>query len=129
MVNTNKYTLLALSCCVVMTASQLGLTQTLPGQGLQNPQLQSQQPVVTNCRTETETFSSLKTGAVDFCKKHMKYAPGTLDCYTFEVQVCDLFQPATQQWTQNRQPLAPRVFECPEEPEPPLCPSSPSLRW
>ena len=123
------YTIIAASCCLVLLGSEPGRSQTRPGRGMQTPLPQSQAPVVTNCWTETQTFSNLTTGDVDFCKKHMRYTPGAPDCYVFETQVCDLFQPANQQWTQNRRPLAPRVMECPEEPEPPLCPSSPSLRW
>ena len=129
MMTMKKHIFIAVSFFLIVIGGEPGRAQTLPGRETQNPMSQPQAPIVTNCWTETQTFSSLKTGEVDFCKKHIKYAPGALDCYTFEVQVCDIFQPTNQQWTQNRRPLPPRVFECPEEPEPPLCPSSPALRW
>jgi hypothetical protein len=122
-----KHTLIAVGCFLAMLINEQGRAQTFPGRELQAPM--SQEPFVTNCWTEARTFYSLKTGGVDFCRKHMKYAPGALDCYTFEIQVCEVFQPATRQWTQNRQFLPPRVFECPEDIEPPLCPSTPALRW
>ena len=122
-----KCAFIAAGFFLVMIGDEQGHTQTSPEREPQEPTFQA--PFVTNCWTEARTFSSLRTGDVDFCKKHMKYVPGALDCYTFETQVCEMFQPATRQWTQNRQPLPPRVFECPEEIEPPLCPSTPALRW
>ena len=122
-----KHALIVGGCCLVLCLTAQGRTQTFSGRGLQAPM--GQEPVVTNCRIEARTFSSLKTGEVDFCRRHMKYAPGAVDCYRFEAQVCDVFQPTTQQWTENRQVLPPSVLECPEEIEPPLCPSSPAFRW
>jgi hypothetical protein len=122
-----KLACIAASFFLIMVGNDQGRTQILPGRELQDPMFQA--PVVTNCWTEARTFSSLKTGDADFCKKHIKYAPGALDCYTFETQVCEVYQPATRQLTQDRRPLSPRVIECPDEPEPPLCPSTPALRW
>ncbi len=103
-----------------------GKAQHRPGRAQQAPT--SQAPIVTNCWTETQYFSSFKTGDVDYCRGHMRYVPGAPDCYTFETQVCELFQPTTGEWTQSRQHLAPRVFECPDAPKPPKCPSMPALR-
>ena len=104
-----------------------GRAQNLPGGVPQSPTFQA--PLVTNCWTETQYFSSLKTGDVEYCRGHMKYVPGAPDCYTFETQVCAIFQPLTREWTQSRQPLPPRVFACPNEAKPPLCPSNPARRW
>jgi hypothetical protein len=118
----NKRAGIAVGFLLAMLIDGQGRTQTFPDR-------ERQTPFITNCWIEAQTFSSLRTGAVDYCKKHMRYAPGTLDCYTFETQVCEMFQPATRDWTQDRRPLSPRVFECPDEPEPPLCPSTPALRW
>jgi hypothetical protein len=118
---------IAIGCFLSMIVAEQGRAQTFPNSEPQDPRFQ--EPFGANCWVETRTFSSLKTGNVDFCKRHMKYVPGALDCYTFETQVCEVFQLTTRQWTQNRQPLPPKVFECPEEIEPPLCPSSPALRW
>ncbi len=79
-------------------------------------------PVVTNCRVEPRLFHSLKTGWIDYCRGHLGYAPGTLDCYNFTDQVCTVFLPATQRWTESRQESPPVVFPCPDAPEPPSCP-------
>lgn len=122
-----RYAFIAAGFLLVMVGSEQGRAQMSPRRALQDPTFQA--PLGVNCWTETQPFSSLRTGAVNFCKKHMKYAPGALDCSTFETEICEIFQPTTQQWTQNRRPLRPRVIECPEEIEPPLCPSNPTLRW
>ena len=122
-----KYRLIAVGCFLTLFGNESGHTQTFPGRALQAPMVQ--EPFITNCRTEARTFFSFKTGEVDLCRRHMKYAPGALDCYRFETYVCDVFQPTTQQWMENRQVLPPSVLGCPEEIEPPLCPSTPALRW
>lgn len=79
-------------------------------------------PVVTGCRIEPRLFHSLKTGWVDYCRGHLGYAPGALDCYNFTDQICTVFLPATQRWTESRQESLPVVFPCPDAPEPPSCP-------
>jgi len=79
-------------------------------------------PVVTGCRLEPRLFHSLKTGWIDYCRGHLGYAPGALDCYNFTDQVCTVFLPATQRWTESRQESPPVVFPCPDAPEPPSCP-------
>ena len=89
-----KHFLVAVGCFFILLVNEQGRAQTFPGHELQAPMVQ--EPFVTNCWTEARAFYSLKTGDVDFCRKHMKYASGALDCYTFETQVCAVFQPATQ---------------------------------
>ena len=79
-------------------------------------------PVVTGCRVEPRLFHSLKTGWVDYCRGHLGYVPGAFDCYNFTDQVCTVFLPATQRWTESRQESVPVVFPCPDAPEPPSCP-------
>ena len=79
-------------------------------------------PVVTGCRTEPRLFHSLKTGWVDYCRGHLGYAPGALDCFNFADEVCTVFSPATREWTESRLENPPVVFPCPDVPEPPTCP-------
>lgn len=109
-----------------LVAGDKSRAQNLPPHVPQPPAFQG--PVVTDCWTEAQYFSSLRTGELDYCRGHMKYVPGALDCYAFETKVCEIFDPLTGQWQQVRQPVPPRVFECPDEAKPPMCPSTPALR-
>jgi hypothetical protein len=80
-------------------------------------------PVVTGCRVEPRLFYSLRTGWIDYCRGHLGYEPGALDCFNFSEQVCTVFLPATQTWTESRyDPGEPVVFPCPDAAEPPTCP-------
>lgn len=80
-------------------------------------------PVVTGCRVEPRLFFSLRTGWIDYCRGHLGFAPGAPDCFNFTDQVCTVFVPLTQQWTETRYDNAlPAVFPCPAGPEPPTCP-------
>jgi hypothetical protein len=105
-----------------------GRAQHYPSQpGVQSTP-QAQTPIVLNCWREPHYFSSLKTGDMTYCREHLRYTPGAMECYVFEAEVCSVFQPGFNQVTQTRQELPPIVIECPEEPAPPLCPRNRVLR-
>ena len=106
-------------------ASTQGRAQSRPLQPGASATPATQAPIVTSCWREPRYFSSLKTGDVEYCRGHMKYTAGALDCYTFETEVCWVFLPHTNEWTQIWQELPPTVVECPEGPKPPLCPQLP----
>ena len=116
----------AVACFILGLVASEGGAQNQPPPLPQPPPRLA--PVVTDCWTETQHFYSLKTGDLDYCRGHMKYVPGAPDCYTFEVKVCQIFDPTNNQWSQSRQPFPPQVFECQDEAKPPLCPSMPALR-
>lgn len=79
--------------------------------------------IVTACWFDTRLFDSLRTGPVTYCRGHLAYAPGALDCYQFTDQVCSvLLHSPTPTLTETRVPVAPYLFACPDGPEPPLCP-------
>jgi hypothetical protein len=79
-------------------------------------------PVATSCWPGLRLFHSLATGTTDFCRGHLGYSPGTLDCYRFLDHVCAVFLPASNAFVETRRPVsAPLVFPCPQGPEPPVC--------
>ena len=78
-------------------------------------------PVLTGCWLETHQFRDLG-GIVDYCRLHLRYVPGTLDCSQFADEVCSVFLPQTGEWVETRQPLEPVLIPCPDAPEPPVCP-------
>ena len=78
--------------------------------------------IVTACWFDTRLFDSLRTGPVTYCRGHLAYSPGALDCYQFTDQVCNVLLPASSTITQTRQTVAPAIFPCPDAPEPPVCP-------
>jgi hypothetical protein len=67
-------------------------------------------------------FASLRSGVFDYCRGHLRYAPGTLDCYHFVDEVCELLDPITGEWFDTHSPEGRDVFVCPDGPEPPVCP-------
>src|SRR5262245_44403972 len=74
------------------------------------------------CWPETRLFDSLKNGTVNYCRGHLRYEPGALDCFFVADQVCWLLQPANGEWVQTRSLGSPIAFPCPDAPEPPVCP-------
>jgi hypothetical protein len=78
--------------------------------------------IVTACWLDTRLFESLKTGPMTYCRGHLAYSPGRLDCYQFTDQVCSVVLPSSATVTQTRQPVAPALFPCPDAPPPPVCP-------
>jgi hypothetical protein len=78
--------------------------------------------VTTACWLDVRYFRNLTSGVVDYCRGHLGYAPGALDCYQFTDRVCSVFVPETVEWIETRQTVAPAIFPCPDAPEPPVCP-------
>jgi|GEM_PF-1407544 len=84
-------------------------------------------PVVTpwigSCRVGSmRPFESLESGVFDYCRGHLRYEPGALDCYHFIDEVCELLDPTTGEWFDTHSPEGREVFVCPDAPEPPVCP-------
>lgn len=78
--------------------------------------------VTTACWLDVRYFRNLTSGVVDYCRGHLRYAEGALDCFQFTDRVCSVFLPDTVEWVETRQTVAPVVFPCPDAPEPPVCP-------
>lgn len=79
-------------------------------------------PVLVSCWLEARLFESLRTGPVDFCRGHLRYRPGALDCARFVDQVCWVYLPAQAEYTLTRTPNLRAAVVCPPGPEPPVCP-------
>ena len=77
--------------------------------------------IVTECRDDVRLFDSLATGTVDYCRAHLRYVPGALDCYQVIDRVCLVYLPGTAEWTDTHLPRARIPFPCPYAPEPPVC--------
>jgi len=82
--------------------------------------------VVTDCWEDVRLFYSLGGGTVDYCRGHLGYEPGALDCYQFADRVCSLVSVATGEWSETRSSRPGAVFPCPDESAPPVCPR---LTW
>jgi hypothetical protein len=78
--------------------------------------------LVLSCRTDVRLFRSLRTGLIDYCRGHLRYAPGDLDCYQFADEVCTVLLPGNPSFTETRREGPPSIFRCPFGPEPPVCP-------
>ena len=77
--------------------------------------------IVTGCTDDVRLYRTLASGTMDFCRGHLRYVPGALDCYRVVDRVCSVFLPATSEWTDTRFPEVRIPFTCPEGPEPPVC--------
>ena len=114
---------------VLRPAPSTGLTAVvllacLLGEGARAHQLPGVLPGVgflTECREDVQLFQSLTSGTVDYCRGHLRYAPGALDCYRVIDLVCSVFLPATSEWTNTYTPRERIPFPCPEAPPPPVC--------
>lgn len=73
------------------------------------------------CWTDARLFPSLANGNFDYCRAHLRYVPGSLDCYQVIDRVCLVWLPGTTEWTEARSTRAHIPFPCPEGPEPPVC--------
>lgn len=78
--------------------------------------------VVTSCWLEPRWFETLRSGPLDYCRKHLRFRPGKLDCYAFTDEICWAYVADSREWTQLRGGGSPQLFVCPEGPEPPVCP-------
>src|SRR5215467_9764748 len=73
------------------------------------------------CWDDVRFFSSLASGNFEYCRAHLRYAPGTLDCYQIIDRVCLVWLPGNVEWTEARNLRARLPIPCPEGPEPPVC--------
>lgn len=78
--------------------------------------------VVTSCWLDSRYFQSFTSGVVDYCRGHIGYQPGRVDCYRFTDEVCSVFLPASHQWIETRHQGPSAIFPCPDAAEPPMCP-------
>ena len=106
---------------VVLLASLLGMgrVQAVHAQPRFNSRPAPQ--AKTSCITEPQQFET-REGPVAYCRGHLRYEPGALDCYTLAQQVCLVLEPFSQTWSEQREELRSEVFPCPEGPKPPVCP-------
>ena len=76
------------------------------------------------CTEQVEVFSSLRNGEFDYCKLHLRYVPGSLDCLRIVAVACNGWSPEEGRWVlrQGTDGRAERIV-CPPGPPPPSCPS------
>jgi len=72
------------------------------------------------CWLDVRLFNTLRLGPVPFCRRHLRYRPGALECYQFLDQVCATAFPNSG-WVQSRSPISTQVIACPAGPDPPVC--------
>jgi hypothetical protein len=77
--------------------------------------------VVTECWEDVRLFETLAAGTFDYCRGHLRYAPGALDCYRLIDRVCVVYLPLTGELTDARSPRTRYPFACPAGPAPPVC--------
>ena len=80
------------------------------------------------CEEELMIFESLRYGAFDYCRLHLRYRPGTSDCLRIILPTCNVFQPeAPRRMVQGRADWVLRGHGeriiCPPGPPPPSCPA------
>jgi hypothetical protein len=72
------------------------------------------------CRVELRVFYSLGLGPVAFCRRHLRYRPGTLECYQFIERICPTLDSGDGAGS-SRRSLDAEVLPCPVGPAPPVC--------
>jgi hypothetical protein len=107
-------------------ANQLGIALFLIGLPLiparaQLPPPELLPPVVFECWPDVRLFQSFTAGTTDYCRTHLRYVPGALECYQLFDQVCSVYLPASGEWTELRRPRSRVPIPCPDGPEPPMC--------
>jgi len=80
------------------------------------------------CQEELMIFESLRYGAFDYCRLHLRYRPGAADCLRILLPTCNVFQAE-----ELRRPFGGRAGRilrghgeriiCPPGPPPPSCPA------
>jgi len=108
-----------LLAAVLLVASLTGTTAT--AQPELPPAIGPLSPVVLECWSDVRLFDSFSAGTVDYCRGHLRYVPGAVDCYQLFDRVCSVYLPATGEWTELRQPRTRVPLACPAGPEPPVC--------
>jgi hypothetical protein len=79
-------------------------------------------PVPTlGCWEAVRLFSTLGAGNFGYCRGHLRYSPGALDCFQIVDRVCLVYLPGSVDWTEVRNPRAHIPIVCPRGPEPPVC--------
>jgi len=73
------------------------------------------------CRDDVRLFSTLANGNFEYCRAHLRYVPGALDCYQVLDRVCLVLLPGSSDWTETRSTREHVPIPCPEGPEPPVC--------
>ena len=73
------------------------------------------------CRDDVRLFQTLAGGNFDYCRSHLRYVPGALDCYQIVDRVCLVWLPGSADWTEARSTRARLPIRCPEGAEPPVC--------
>jgi hypothetical protein len=76
----------------------------------------------TTCWFQPRWFESLRHGVFDYCRRHLRYRPGELECYYVGQEICWVWLPASAEWVQTHRDGPATVFPCPYGPEPPVCP-------
>jgi hypothetical protein len=80
------------------------------------------------CDEEVFVFRSLRYGDFDYCRLHLRYHPGKVDCLRILAPTCNVLQPGKP----HRTFLGPEDFllagqaeriVCPPGPPPPSCPA------
>lgn len=80
------------------------------------------------CEREVAIFESLRYGEFDFCRQHLRYVPGSLDCLRILVPTCNVSSSVQPTWAirspedRVRAGHAERIV-CPPGPPPPTCPA------
>ena len=78
-------------------------------------------PVPIVCWDDVRVFDSFTSGTVDYCRAHLRYLPGALECYRMIDRICSVYFPLSGEVTDLRQPRTRIPFPCPTWPEPPVC--------
>ena len=73
------------------------------------------------CHDDVRLFPRLAGGNFDYCRSHLRYVPGALDCYQVVDRVCLVWLPGSSEWTEARSTREHLPIRCPEGPEPPVC--------
>ena len=79
-------------------------------------------PYTTDCWFEPHYFDSLRTGPIEYCRQHLRYRPGALECLTVRDRVCSLWDPDRREWGESRVSGETHLIRCPAGQEPPSCP-------
>ncbi len=95
----------------VLFGSLPGGAQVLPG--LSVPALE--------CWDDVRLFPSLSAGNFDYCRAHLRYVRGALDCWQIVDRVCLVWLPGSAEWTEARSTRTRVPLACPDGPEPPVC--------
>ncbi|MFN8542742.1 MAG: hypothetical protein U0807_00810 [Candidatus Binatia bacterium] len=106
----------------ILAAGLLAAALTGSPASAYDPRLLEPGAIVGSCWAEARTFDSLKSGPVPYCRGHLRYTPGRLDCYWISEQVCWVYLPGRNDWVLTRTPEERLAFPCPYAAEPPVCP-------